>query len=308
MKVLPGPTKSNQVLVWSPDGRLVAAGGNGDGVMVWDVAAGTPGQRVLASGHSGRVLRFCPRTSRLYVAFQTGGFWSWNPASGEERLLLGGYSIAFGLAVSADGRTIALHNYGDDKRRRELTQRVTGYAVSESGELTEAWTRTGDKWDERGSIALRPGTDQLFGLGTHTDGKPRFEWLRPEVGEVAGSFVVATSRGYGTRWALSPDGERVAWATEHGLFLRRLDDDPTLELPATGGEILRGLAFHPSGRTLAYATGTTVHLLDADTFAEVRAFDWGTGKVRAIAFSPDGLRAAISGEGGKGWVTVFDLE
>ena len=96
--------------------------------------------------------------------------------------------------------------------------------------------------------------------------------------------------------------------TEPGLFLRRLDDPTTLELPAAEGEVRRGLAFHPDGRTLAYATGTTVRFLDADTFAEVRAFDWGTGKVRAVAFSPDGLRAAISGEGGKGWVTVFDLE
>jgi WD40 repeat protein len=110
------------------------------------------------------------------------------------------------------------------------------------------------------------------------------------------------------RWALSPEGERVAWITQYGLFLRRLDDPATLELLAAKGEVRRGLAWAPDGRTLAYTTGTTVRLLDADTFAEVRAFDWGTGKARAVAFSPDGLRAAVSAEGGKGYVTVFDLE
>lgn len=41
---------------------------------------------------------------------------------------------------------------------------------------------------------------------------------------------------------------------------------------------------------------------------EVRALGWRVGKVRAVCLSPDGLRAAVSPEGGKGWVTVFDLE
>jgi WD40 repeat protein len=59
---------------------------------------------------------------------------------------------------------------------------------------------------------------------------------------------------------------------------------------------------------LSYTTGRTVRLLDADTLAEVRALDWGTGKARAVAFSPDGLRAAVSGDAGRGWVTVFDLD
>ncbi|MBN9120925.1 MAG: WD40 repeat domain-containing protein [Planctomycetes bacterium] len=307
MRVLPGPTKSNQVLAWSPDGRFVAAGGSGDGVMAWDVPAGTPGRIVLPGRHGGRLMRFCPRTGRLYVAFQSGGFWYWDPSTDEERQLTAAYSIVYGLAVSDDGRSVATDVYNFPSGRRGARRSVVGYAVAGTGELAEAWARPGDKWDDRGSISFRPGTDELFGLGRHVGDELRFVWVRSS-NRVAGSFAVPPEAGRVTRWALAPDSARVAWLTERGLYLRRLDDPATLELPAAEGELRRGLAFHPSGRTLAYTTGTTVRLLDADTLVEVRAFDWGTGKVRAVAFSPDGLRAAVSAEGGKGWVTVFDLE
>jgi WD40 repeat protein len=302
MKVLPGPTKSNQVLAWSPDGRFVVAGGPGDGVMAWDVTAGTRGERVLNSGHGGRLMRFCPHTGRLFVAFQTGGFWHWDPNTSTERRSLqpAQYSLFYGMAPSGDGRAVVLDYYHSSSRA------IVGYTVTEDG-LRESWARDNSRWNDVQSFVFRPGTDELFGIGTHTSDRQRFEWIRPEDGEVVGSIASADARGV-RRWALAPDGERVAWVTDQCLYLRRLDSSAALELPAAKGEIRRGIAFHPDGRTLAYTTGTTVRLLDADTFAEVRAFDWGTGKARAVAFSPDGLRAAVSAEGGKGYVTVFDLE
>jgi WD40 repeat protein len=306
MRVLPGPTKSNQVLAWSPDGQFVVAAGSGDGITAWDVNAGTPGRRVLNGGHGGRLMQFCPRTGRLYVAFQSGGFWHWDPNTDAEHRHPAIYDLAYGLAVSADGRTVAVHSHIGGTFIGGLRSQVTGYTVSDTGALTEAWSRRGAKWDDRGSISFRPGTDELFGFGRQVEDELRFVWVGAD-DRIAGSFAPAQANRV-RRWALAPDGERVAWIGERGLYLRRLDDPATLELPAAEDEIRRGLAFHPSGHLLAYTTGTTVRLLDADTFEEARAFDWGTGKARAVAFSPDGLRAAVSAEGGKGYVTVFDLE
>ncbi len=301
MKVLPGPTKSNQVLAWSPDGRFVVAGGNGDGVMVWDVDAGTAGERVLNAGHGSQSMLFCPRTGRLYVAFQSGGFWSFDPNTGEEhRRPLNSKTSYRYPAVSDDGRTIVVRRFATDGRA------IVGYTVANDGVLTEIWARPDTRSGSwiRLEFTFRPHTDQLFGLR----GQSEFEWTTAVTGELIGSFAMTTEAYPVKRWALAPDGDRVAWLTDRGLFLRQLDDPTTLQLPAADNEVRRGLAFHPSGRLLAYTTGPTVRLLDADTFAEVRALDWGTGGARAVAFSPDGLRAAVSAEGGRGWVTVFDLE
>jgi WD40 repeat protein len=315
MRVLPGPTRSNTVLAWSPDSRFLAAGGSGDGVTVWEVDAGTPGRLHFRSAHGGKLMRFCPRTGRLYVAFQTGGFWHWNPATDEElsHAWAAGYYTPSGMALSEDGRELVVYCYLQATAlSRRLRRGLTGFAVADDETMAEAWSLRDERWVD--AITFRSGTGDLFGLRRRpSESLPSdelwFEWIRPKSGQGVGSFLLPPDWGRVTRWVLSPEGERVAWLTDRGLFLCRLDaPDQRLELPAADGEVRRGLAFHPNGRTLAYTTGNTVRLLDADTFAELRAHDWNTGKARAVCFSPDGLRCAASGEGGRGWVTVFDVE
>src|SRR5262245_45522898 len=161
MRVLPGPTKSNQVLRWSPDGRLVLAGGTGDGIMVWDVDAGTPGTRILKTGHNGRLMRFCPRTGRLYVAFQAGGFWRWAPETGEEKHqgLSNNHMPIHYFALSADGRRAVV------VRPRERNSAVFCYDVADDGKMTEVWARADVDWADTPSFAARPGTNELFGVG-----------------------------------------------------------------------------------------------------------------------------------------------
>jgi WD40 repeat protein len=309
MRVLPGPTKSNTVLAWSPDGRYLTAGGTGDGVTVWEVDSGAPGRRVLASGHGGENLQFCRASGRLFAAFRTGGVWSYEPEAGEEcqrlpcddRVAHSSLSMSGGVAVLCRTRTT---------RGGTASTSVVGFAVADDGELREAWSRPEDApAGEHFDFALGPNAGHLFGLYGPWYREREFRWVDAAGGGLIGSLALPADGGRVTRWALSPEGERVAWLTERGLFLCRLGaPEECLELPAADGEVRRGLAFHPGGRVLAYTAGNTVRLIDADTFAEFRAHDWNTGKARAVAFSPDGLRCAVSGEGGRGWVTVFDVE
>lgn len=307
MRILPGPTRSNQVLAWSPDGRWLVAGGSGDGVTAWDVDALAPGRRVLDRGHGSRLMTFCPASGRLYVPFQSGGFWSWHPGTDEERHHDWGdpYLSFSAMAVSDDGRTVVmrLHRRIEDGR---FQAEVVGFAVAD-GALAEAWAREeGSPYS--GPFTFRRGSGELFRLVEHGNGVMSFEWGSAESGAVAGSFRTPYTTRRVTHWALAPDGARVAWLANDDLFVRCLEDDPEgRQLPGDGAH-RRGLAWSPDGRALAYATGTTVRLLDATTLAEVRVLDWNIGKPRAVAFNPDGLRAAASGDGGRGWVAVFDLE
>jgi WD40 repeat protein len=69
-----------------------------------------------------------------------------------------------------------------------------------------------------------------------------------------------------------------------------------------------GLAFHPSGRFLAATSNdATVKLYDTQTWALAHAFDWKIGRLRSVAFSPDGTLAAAGGDKGKVVVWDFDL-
>lgn len=75
----------------------------------------------------------------------------------------------------------------------------------------------------------------------------------------------------------------------------------------TSRKAFSGLAFHPAGRFLAATSNdASVKLYDTATWAVVRTFDWAIGRLRSIAFSPDGTLAAAGGD--RGQVVVWDFD
>jgi WD40 repeat protein len=65
-------------------------------------------------------------------------------------------------------------------------------------------------------------------------------------------------------------------------------------------EIPIAVAVHPAGRLVAVATRTrawetAVHFLDGATGRRVGRYQWPVGKVRCLAFAPDGLTCAAGG-------------
>jgi WD40 repeat protein len=56
----------------------------------------------------------------------------------------------------------------------------------------------------------------------------------------------------------------------------------------------------------ATSNDATVKLYDAATWKMVRAFDWDVGRLRSIAFSPDGMLPAAGGDKGK--IVVWDVD
>ncbi|MBM3980954.1 MAG: WD40 repeat domain-containing protein [Planctomycetes bacterium] len=68
-----------------------------------------------------------------------------------------------------------------------------------------------------------------------------------------------------------------------------------------------GVAFHPSGRYLAATSNDeTVKLYDTTTWEVARTFTWDIGRMRSVAFSPDGTLAAAGSDTGK--VVVWDVD
>lgn len=88
--------------------------------------------------------------------------------------------------------------------------------------------------------------------------------------------------------------------------LKDLKTDPE-KVESDRRSALTGLAFHPSGAFLAVSSNDeTVKLYDTTTWQVARTFTWEIGRMRSIAFSPDGTLAAAGSDTGK--VVVWDVD
>ena len=79
------------------------------------------------------------------------------------------------------------------------------------------------------------------------------------------------------------------------------------ELRNNGRSHFTGVAFHPSGRFLAATSNdATVKLYDTATWQVAKTYTWDAGRMRSVAFSPDGSLAAAGSDTGK--VVVWDVD
>lgn len=106
----------------------------------------------------------------------------------------------------------------------------------------------------------------------------------------------------------SHDHEFVANFCGRKIWIYRgTADDPVTTITNVTRLGFTGIAFHPSGRYLAAASNDgTVKFYDTATWAVAKAFAWNVGRVRSVAFSPDGTLAAAGSAGGK--VVVWDVD
>jgi WD40 repeat protein len=333
-----GPNQGNfNVLVFSPDGRILATGGaveNG-GLLLWDVASRTIIRR-LASKDDIASAAFSPNGSILAAGTVHGSLLFWNPATGEQ---LGpvlhphhppeqgnGVILAFAsggatLYTSArDGKTIL---WDVAHRRRLGTFPVGGtLAVSRNGKTLALGQLDG-------SITLADAATgrHLTALTGHTAAVARLAFNRrgtmlASVSDDRTAIVwdVATGRGRVTLrghagWvhgvAFSPDGRT--------LYTSSLDDS-VIAWDLTG---TRGLARQLTGAA-GHVTGVAFSPRDRDLLALVRddgpATLWDTarqahqvgelpvsgGFLNTVAFSPDGGLLAAENHA-DGTVVLFDV-
>ena len=101
------------------------------------------------------------------------------------------------------------------------------------------------------------------------------------------------------RWLVFGAGRRLAVAAAPALT-------PAAELRG-GRAYFTAVAFHPSGRFFAATSNdATVKLYDTDTWQVAKTYSWEIGKLRSVAFSPDGTLAAAGSDTGK--IVVWDVD
>jgi len=265
-------------LAYSPDGRLLAAAGDGGLLQLWDVTTGERGADL--AGHEGTVRSeaFSPDGKTLVSAGFDHTIRLWDPITGQCIAMMTDTAPVFFPAFAGDRRLVT----GSEETAGRIWDLATGELAHRlDGHKDRAWSAAASP---DGAVAAIGGRDGIVTLWDAETG----ELLRTLSGHAAAITCVA----------FSPDGNALASGSS--------DNTVRVWDPGTGG-LLRTLAGHsstvcdvgfsPDCRTIASVTGEgIVRLWDAQTGLFRRALSGGG---LSLAFSPDGSRLATGGSDGK---------
>jgi WD40 repeat protein len=273
-------------LAYSPNGALLAAGGEAQAVL-WDVAAARalhvlpgagPAWRVAVSADGGS-LAYTVAGSLQVASTATGRPQRSLPAA--EALPPIYWTLGFapdGTLRAADNRQVlALDPAGNLAPPRPLegfTEAVQGLAFGPNGRLAASELSALRLWD-----AATGQVDRAWAAAA--EGQPA---LSPDGRQLASG--VCTRLGAGS----DPDClERrlILWEAETGAELRSLEAHTST---------VSAVSYSPDGRWLASAgADAMVYLWDAATGAQIHALAGHTQPVASLAFSPDGQTLASGG-------------
>ena len=331
VRTLAGHPGGISTIVFSPDGKTLASGGDDKLIKLWDAATGRE-VRVL-SGHSKyiRTLVFSPDGRMLVSTSGDKTVKLWDVSTGRELRTLEGASISLAVsavAFSPDGKKLASSDesviklWDFDAGRELLTlagrvETVNSVAFSPDGKTMASGGNepTVKLWDVATGQQVRVLAGGRFVVGSvvfSPDGKILAGTDRRNISlwDVATGRQLWTLDAEGT-WvgslAFSPDGKTLAsggsaesnmkagrivlWDVATGRLLRTIESATNLS----------SVAFSPDGRMLAGGDlGITVNLWEVATGRPLRTLEDNENGVESLAFSPDGRMLAVGGHKGIG--------
>ncbi len=321
-----GPVRA---VAFSPDGKLVASGGDDAMICVWK--ADTLEEYRVLKGHKGpvRALAFT-RDGRLLSGGEDKTVRLWDVGRKKQLWQAEGHTNpVVCLAVSDDGKralsgdggrvevgggvdfTVRLWDLAEGRQLHCLkghTGAVSSVAFAANGRraLSVGSDRTIRRWDLDGGSQLPAG--EPFPKGTTWTSPPvlsedagwvswqdgaTVRWRKSEGAEPPRS--ASPSGGNGAVLAISAAGGRVAAAVGFELWAYGLSAGE-LQRPFTASGHVLCLAFSADGRRLVSGNrGGLVQIWDIEAGKEVAPRPGHTGPVSAVAIAPDGRRILTGG-------------
>ena len=186
---------------------------------------------------------------------------------------------------------------------------MSGWHVGPDGTPARVWAVRAEPASIGAAVAFAP--DGSWFVRATRDSASRLDLYRLARHDPATGKEVGASPG--DSWvsagpAVSPDGKWIAYANGNRLRVQSVSRPRRREESFNENtHQYTDLAFHPTGRLLAVTNNdATVKLYDTATWEVARTFTWEIGRMRSVAFSPDGTLAAAGSDTGK--VVVWDVD
>jgi WD40 repeat protein len=282
VRELKGHQDSVLELAYSPDGRWLASASVDGTVKLWGAAGGELVRTIGKNMGVVESLAFSPDSKRL--ATGDAPIRVWDPATGEESLVLPGHTGGGVLAMtfSPDGKRLV--SAGRDKMVR-VWDATNGMAVKSFKGHTANIRAV--KLSPDGSQVASAGEDRIvrvWGLDDEQDARTV---------QAHDSMVTDVLHGPDGSWFVTASADKTVkvWDTASGKLTRTL--------PGHTGMVMR-LSVRRDGAAVASAGADgTVRLWDVATGQLRRTLTLHKGVVYAVAFSPDGKHLASGGEDGQ---------
>jgi hypothetical protein len=288
-------------VAFSPDGATIAVPGKMNGVFLWQSFTNAPQVEVV--GTSGRWvtrIAFAPNGETLYV----GGYHLDAVRMADRSvtpLPITSYApLGFGV-VPVNSRLVVV--MGDAGHR---TSRFRCWAAGEFEEPLWDFTTPGQVWAQ----PLFSVDGETFAICEHHDSNQGPQAHRAIRSTATGklldlSVALADTPDMVSR---SPDDRLLAWLIRRRIMIYTMADTALVKIVKnTAAKHFTGMAWHPSGKYLATTSNDeTVKLYETTKWKLVRTFTWDIGRMRSVAFSPDGTLAAAGSDKGK--VVVWDVD
>ncbi|MBK6939288.1 MAG: hypothetical protein IPH13_03650 [Planctomycetes bacterium] len=304
-------------LRFSPDGKTLAVGSNDAHLSLVDASTFEVVQSIQAHATGVRSIGYSPDGKTIVTGSFDSTLGLWNAETLESTFEAHGHQRPVSCAIEVDADTLVTASYGGDvivwsKGMQERRTKVMGGFVFQ--------------------LAYAPQTRTLAAVGQDTfvalwSDAGRGEMRRIEGGEVA-SLAGAFSQD-GTRLAVSfadgtvrvirvedgtelyrvtheskfvqgvvwGPGDQELWTAASTLFCWSGADGKPLRTIESPRAPIQSLKLSPDGHLLAVASADSrVHLYDRASGDEVRAMVAAQGRVKDVAFSPDGRWLVSSAE------------
>lgn len=284
-------------LVFSPDGKTLASGGENCRLQFWDLKTGKQKRGLSRQIDSLYNIHYSPDGKLIATGTsQFVGVQLWDAQTGQLlRTLKEPYPASkgqhvFSFEFAPDGRSLFACSYPTVIQQWDI----------KSGKMLRAFKGVGKQYD----FAISPNGKTLVSASPlHTGDDNHIDKTIGHVWDIKSGKVVRSVPGIGWPITFSPNGSQLftrlvdngndskwgQWSLPSGKLVRRSPQ----RLTANGGAT--PLAISPNGRLMATGhQNKTVLIADARTHKLLQLLPAGNAMILAVAFSPDGSILATS--------------